>query len=297
MNLPDKYRPNHWSEVVGQARALAVLDRLRERGGLAGRGYWVSGKSGTGKTTIARLLAREVAPPFATAELDAQALTPAALRRIEDECAGKPLGGRGWCYVVNEAHGLSCDSIRKFLTMFDELPAFVTWIFTTTTQGQARFDGMADGGPLLSRLTVLELQADLVALAARAQELARLEGLDGQPPQAYQALLLRLKCNLRAALQAIESGAMLAIDKPAEPEPPEPPDSPVCPSKPQPPKAPRSSAPAEPIAGWRQITARLGGRCIRCGELVKPGETIGHNQQVGVLCPACWSRKNDGQTT
>jgi len=160
MNLADRHRPNHWSEVVGQARALAVLDRLRERGGLAGRGYWVSGKSGTGKTTIARLLAREVAPPFATVELDAQALTPAALRRIEDECAGKPLGGRGWCYVVNEAHGLSCDSIRKLLTMFDELPAFVTWIFTTTTQGQARFDGMADGGPLLSRLTVLELQAD-----------------------------------------------------------------------------------------------------------------------------------------
>jgi hypothetical protein len=155
---------------------------------------------------------------------------------------------------------------------------------------------MADGGPLLSRLTVLELQADLVALAARAQELARLEGLDGQPPQAYQALLLRLKCNLRAALQAIESGAMLAADKPEPPEPDKPPDSLVCPSKPQPPKAPRSSAPAEPIAGWRQITARLGGRCIRCGELVKPGETIGYNQQVGVLCPACWRRKTGGQS-
>jgi replication-associated recombination protein RarA len=300
MNLADRYRPNRWSEVIGQARAVAVLDRLRERGGLAGRGYWISGRSGTGKTTIARLLAREVAPPFATVELDAQALTPAALRRIEDECAGKPLGGRGWCYVVNEAHGLSCDSVRKLLTMFDELPAFVTWIFTTTTQGQARFDGMADDGPLLSRLTALELQADPIALAARAQELARLEGLDGQPPQAYQALLLRLKCNLRAALQAIESGAMLVADKPVEPEPPEPdepPDSPVGPSKPNLPKAPTCSAPADPVAGWRQITARLGGRCIRCGETVKPGETIGHNQQVGVLCPACWRRKTDGQTT
>lgn len=289
MNLPDKYRPSTWSEVAGQPRALETLDRLRQRG-LAGRGYWINGKSGVGKTTIARLLAKEVAPVWATVELDAQALTPAALRRIEDESSGKPLGGSGWCYIVNEAHGVAADSVRKLLTMFDSLPAYVTWIFTTTTQGQARFDGMADGGALLSRLALIELRADPVALAARAQEIARLEGLDGQPPEAYQALVLRLKCNLRAVLQAVESGAMLTPDKPVVEKPAAPPaDQSVGPPK-QPDRTP--AKPAEPVAGWREIVARLPGRCLACGEPIRVGNVIGYNQRLGVLCPACWKRKS-----
>lgn len=55
--LYEQYRPRSWSEVVGQDKALGQLEALRSRGGLAGRAYWVSGQSGTGKTTLARLIA------------------------------------------------------------------------------------------------------------------------------------------------------------------------------------------------------------------------------------------------
>ena len=87
MNLPDRYRPAAWSDVAGHGAALKKLDRLRQHGGLAGRGYWIDGPSGTGKSTITRLLAQEVADDWATIELDALALTPARLRDIERDSA------------------------------------------------------------------------------------------------------------------------------------------------------------------------------------------------------------------
>ena len=45
----------------------------------------MSGQSGTGKTTIARLIAAEVADPLNIEEIDATGLTPAVLRDIERE--------------------------------------------------------------------------------------------------------------------------------------------------------------------------------------------------------------------
>ena len=60
MQLHESYRPHAWSDVIGQDKALAKIDALRKRG-LSGRSYWISGQSGTGKTTIARLIAAEVA--------------------------------------------------------------------------------------------------------------------------------------------------------------------------------------------------------------------------------------------
>jgi replication-associated recombination protein RarA len=65
MQLHEQYRPKTWAEVVGQEKAMAKINALRPRG-LAGRAYWISGQSGTGKTTIGRLLAREVAEPECT---------------------------------------------------------------------------------------------------------------------------------------------------------------------------------------------------------------------------------------
>ena len=79
MNLADKYRPTTWGDVVGQEKIVSRLRTLAQRGTLAGRAFWISGQSGTGKTTIARLIAQEVADPFMVAEVDAAALSVAEL--------------------------------------------------------------------------------------------------------------------------------------------------------------------------------------------------------------------------
>src|SRR5215213_4822221 len=72
MQLTEQYRPRTWDDVVGQDKIVSKIRALAKRG-LAGRAYWLSGQSGTGKTTIGRLIAADVADPFFIAELDAAA--------------------------------------------------------------------------------------------------------------------------------------------------------------------------------------------------------------------------------
>ena len=78
--LYETYRPKSWNEVVGQDEALKKLDCIRRRGGLAGYVYWVTGASGTGKTTIARLIAEEVGDDWTTIEIDGSDLDMATVR-------------------------------------------------------------------------------------------------------------------------------------------------------------------------------------------------------------------------
>ena len=176
--------------------------------------WWISGQSGTGKTTLARIIAEMGADSYNINELDGKSLTLGALNNLADMWRHYPLGAKpGWVLIVNEAHGLRSDIIIRMLDLLESLPAQVAVIFTTTSEGQANlFEQKMDTAPLLSRCNVLELSRRNLSqhFAKRCQWIAQKEGLDGQPIEKYVKLAQNCKNNMRAMLKAIGKGVMVA---------------------------------------------------------------------------------------
>lgn len=109
--------------MVGQDQVVKTIKALAQRG-FGGRAFWISGPSGTGKTTIARLIAAEVADLFFVQELDATDFTPAAMRDAEPAMHLWAWGKGGRAYM----HGLRRDTIRRLLVLLERLPEAPTWI-------------------------------------------------------------------------------------------------------------------------------------------------------------------------
>ena len=212
--LYEAHRPGSWKDLAGQDKLVQRLSIIRRRG-LVGRVFWVTGDSGTGKTTVAKLIADEIADDYAVIEIDAQDLGIDRVREFERMCQFKPIGKGCHVLIINEAHGLSSKVVSKLQTVLEQshVQRNSTWIFTTTFQGQKRlFDGVMDACPFMSRAIELTLEhgEDVVlAFAVRARQIAQQEQLDGQPLDAYVRLVRDCGCNMRKVLQQIEAGEMI----------------------------------------------------------------------------------------
>ncbi len=133
----ERERPKSFSEIAGFADVVQRLENLNECLGMSGQSFFITGRSGVGKTTIARIIASMVADPVCSYEVDAQDVSIDLLRDWKDKCQIKPLFSEAYAFIVNEAHTLSNRAVSFLQTLLedDRVQANSTWVFTTTDVG------------------------------------------------------------------------------------------------------------------------------------------------------------------
>ena len=197
--LARRWRPQRFSEVVGQDHIVTTLQNAISQKRV-GQGYLFIGTRGTGKTTIARILAKAlncqsgdgpVTEPCCQcascqaikdgSSLDVIEIDGASnrtidnIRQIRDTVSIAPVSSRYKIYIIDEVHMLTKEAFNALLKTLEEPPAHVKFFFATT-------DPQKIPPTIMSRVQKFELhRMDWNTLNSYLSMMAEKEGLKATP--------------------------------------------------------------------------------------------------------------------
>lgn len=180
-----KYRPQSFKEVLGQEHVVEALQGAIKLGRVS-HAYLFSGSRGTGKTSVARILAKELG----TSETDLYEIDAASNRGIDDirllreGVTAVPFESKYKVYIVDEVHMLTKEAFNALLKTLEEPPSHVVFILATTELEKVP-------ETIISRCQTFTFKRPSQKILKEATErIARKEGFSIESPAAELVALL-----------------------------------------------------------------------------------------------------------
>ncbi|MDB5265801.1 MAG: polymerase subunit gamma/tau [Parcubacteria group bacterium] len=212
-SLYRKYRPHTFKDVAGQDQVIVPLLAQIE-GKTVGHAYLFAGSRGLGKTSIARIFARELGTKDSDLyEIDAASNNSVDdIRALTENVYTLPFASPYKVYILDEAHMLSKGAWNAFLKTLEEPPAHALFILATT-----ELDKVPE--TVQSRCQVFQFRKPTrTGLASLVSDIAKKEGYTMEPAAADLVSLMGDN-SYRDALSVLEkvlasaSGKKLTLEE------------------------------------------------------------------------------------
>ena len=205
MELYRKYRPASLEEIVGNETTVKSLKKEMENGSHV---FLLTGSAGCGKTTIARIMAKEVG----AGELSIHEINSAenrgieTAREVQEQMRYNPGDGDALVWIFDECHQWLAPVQNAFLKAFEDTPEHV-YFFLCTTNPEKLIK------PLVSRCSVINVsplnEKEMLYLLKRT---ARAEGIK-LSPEVYGKIIEIAQGGSRKALKLLAKVLYLDEDE------------------------------------------------------------------------------------